>query len=108
LLEINNAVVSVLDLESLLKVIFDCVRAVFQQTIAATLSIYEPESDQLRVHLLHSPQPETFREGMPIPLEGTPSGLAFTSRRTVLIPAGPGRRAIPNGGISRVSWWEDR
>jgi formate hydrogenlyase transcriptional activator len=85
LLEINNAVVSLLDLESLLKVIFDRVRQVFRQTTAATLSIYDPESNQLRVHLLHSPQPETFREGMPIELEGTPSGLAFSSRQTVLI-----------------------
>ena len=85
LLEINNAVVSLLDLESLLKVIFDSVRQVFRQTAAATLSIYDPESGRLRVHLLHSSRPETFREGMPVELEGTPSGLAFTSRQTVLI-----------------------
>ena len=85
LLEINNAVISELELEALLKAIFDCVRQVFRQTIAATISIYEPESKQLRVHVLHSPLPETFREGMPIELEGTPSGLAFTSRQAVLI-----------------------
>ena len=85
LLEVNNAVVSQIDLEELLKTIFHCLRKVFQQTTAATLSIYDPESDQLRVHLLHSPQPETFREGMPIPLEGTPSGLAFTTGQAVLI-----------------------
>ncbi|HEV3469666.1 MAG TPA: sigma 54-interacting transcriptional regulator [Pyrinomonadaceae bacterium] len=85
LLEISNAVVSELELEGLLRAIFDCLRQVFRQTTAATISIYDPESDQLRVHVLHSPQPETFREGMPIQLEGTPSGLAFTSRRAVLI-----------------------
>lgn len=85
LLEINNAVVSPVDLEELLKTIFDCLRKVFRQTRAATLAIYDPESNQLKVHLLHSPQPDTFREGMPIPLEGTPSGLAFTKGQVLLI-----------------------
>jgi len=85
LLEFNNAVISQLDLESLLKTIFECVKQVFHQTIAATLSLYDAESDQLRVHLLHSSDPELFREGMPIDLERTPSGLAFTSRQTVLL-----------------------
>jgi transcriptional regulator with GAF, ATPase, and Fis domain len=85
LLEINNAVVNHLDLEELLKVIFDCIKEVFKQTTAATLSVYDPESNTLRVHRLHSPQPETFREGMPIELEDTPSGLAFNSRQIVLI-----------------------
>lgn len=105
LLDINNAVVSELDLEALLKAIFDCLRQVFRQTMAATLSIYDEESDQLRVHVLHSPQPETFREGMPIQLEGTPSGLAFSSRQTVLIrrvtledfPAPLIKRALEDG-----------
>lgn len=85
LLEINNAVVSLLDLESLLKVIFDRVRQVFQQTTTATLSVYDPDTNQLRVHMLHSPEPELFREGMPVELDGTPSGLAFTSGQAVLI-----------------------
>ena len=85
LLEINNAVVNHIDLEELLKVIFNCIKEVFKQTTAATLSVYEPESNRLRVHRLHSPQPETFREGMPIELEDTPSGLAFNSRQIVLI-----------------------
>lgn len=85
LLDINNAVVNHLDLEELLKVIFNCVKGVFKQTTAATLSVYEPESNRLRVHRLHSPQPETFREGMPIELKDTPSGLAFNSGQIVLI-----------------------
>jgi formate hydrogenlyase transcriptional activator len=85
LLEINNAVVNQLDLEELLAVIFSRIKEVFKQTTAATLSIFDSESNQLRVHLLHSPQPETFLEGMPIELEGTPSGLAVNSRQIVLI-----------------------
>ena len=85
LLEFNNAVVSQLDLEDLLKSIFDCVRQVFQQTSAATLAIYDSEQNELRIHLLHSDDPDLFREGMPIAFEGTPSGVAFTSRQAVLI-----------------------
>ena len=79
LLEFNNAVVSQLDLEDLLKSIFDCVRQVFQQTSAATLAIYDSEQNELRIHLLHSDDPDLFREGMPIAFEGTPSGVAFFS-----------------------------
>ena len=81
----NQAVVSQLDLDSLLKLIFTGVREIFEQTIAATLSIHDAEKDELNVHLLHSEDPELFREGMPLSFEGTPSGMAFTSRQAVLI-----------------------
>ncbi len=85
LLDFNQAVVSHLDLDGLLKLIFTSVQEMFQQTIAATLSILDAETDELRIHLLHSSDPDLFREGMPLPLEGSPSGLAFTTRQTVLI-----------------------
>src|SRR6185503_5849373 len=65
--------------------IFERVKQVFTQTTAATLSIHDSKTNELRVHLLHSDDPELFREGMPISLEGTSSGLAFTSGQTVLI-----------------------
>jgi len=83
--EFNNAVVSQLDVDSLLKLIFKAVTEIFQQTIAATLSIHDAEKDELRVHLLHSDDPDLFHEGMLIPFAGAPSGMAFTSRQTVLI-----------------------
>jgi formate hydrogenlyase transcriptional activator len=111
MLEFNNAVVSQLDLEALLKSIFDCVRVAFQQTTAATISIYDPEIDQLRVHLLHSDDPDLFKKGMPLPIEGTPSALAFTSHQVVLIrrlvleefPADLIKRAIDDGIKSACS-----
>ena len=81
----NHIVVSQIDLDSLLRLIFKAVKEVFQQTIAATLSIYDGEKDELRIHLLHSDDPDLFREGMPLSFTGTPSGMAFTSRKTVLI-----------------------
>jgi formate hydrogenlyase transcriptional activator len=85
LLKFNNAFLSGLDLEELLRSIFERVKQVFTQTIAATLSIHDEKTNELRVHLLHTDDPELFREGMPIRLEGTSSGLAFTSGQTVLI-----------------------
>ena len=85
LLDFNRAVVSQLDLDSLLKLIFTSVQEMFKQTIAATLSIHDGEKDELRIHLLHSDDPDLFHKGMPLPLETSPSGLAFTTRQTVLI-----------------------
>jgi len=68
LLELNNALISQLDLEELLRSIFDLVKQVFDQTIAATLSIHDPKTNELRIHLLHSDDPDLFREGMgPLP-----------------------------------------
>src|ERR1051326_2341865 len=109
--EFNNALVSQLDLEGLLKSIFDCVREAFQQITAATISIYDPGIDQLPVHLLHSDDPDLFKQGMPLPIEGTPSALAFTSRQVVLIhrliledfPADLIKRAIDDGIKSACS-----
>src|ERR1043166_1413102 len=111
MLEFNNAIVSQLDLESLLKSIFDCIQEVFRQTTAATLAIYDPEINQLRVHLLHSDDPDLFKKGMPLPIEGTPSSLAFTSRQAVLIhrlvhedfPADLIQRALDDGIKSACS-----
>src|SRR5215470_10618279 len=111
ILEFNNAVLSQLDLEGLLKSIFDCIREAFQQTTAATISIYDPEIDQLRVHLLHSDDPDLFKQGMPLHIEGTPSALAFTSRQVVLIrrlvldefPADLIKRALADGIKSACS-----
>ena len=84
-LNFNNAFLSELDLEELLRSVFERVKQVFTQTIAATLSIHDPKTNELRVHLLHSDDRELFSKGMPISLEGTSSGLAFTSGQTVLI-----------------------
>ena len=85
LLEFSNGLTSQLDLEELLRSIFERIKHVFRQTIAATLSIHDPKTNELRIHLLHSDDPDLFREGMPLSFEGTPSGLAFTSRQTLLI-----------------------
>lgn len=85
LLEINNAVVSHLNLRDLLKAISACLRQVIPHDLAA-ISLYDPESRQLLSHALDFPKnQEFFGIGLPIPIEGTPTGRAFTSRQTVLV-----------------------
>src|SRR5262245_58652504 len=85
LLNFNNAIGSQLELDELLKSIFEAVKHVFTQTVISTLAIHNSETNELRVHLLESEDPELFHKGMALSLEGTPSGLAFKSRQTVLI-----------------------
>ncbi len=55
-------------------------------TVATRLVLYDPESRQLRAHALDFPKgKDIFEEGVVFPMEGTPSGLAFTSRQTVIV-----------------------
>src|SRR5262249_26902042 len=52
----------------------------------AGLVLYDPESGELRTHAIDLPEgKDFFEEGTLFPLEGTPSGLAFTTRQTVLV-----------------------
>ncbi len=85
LLEINNAVGSHLDLRRLLRVISPCLRKVIHHDVAG-LALYDAESGQLRAHALDLPKEKDFvEEGVIFPMEGTPSGLAFTTRQTVIV-----------------------
>ena len=85
LLEINNAVGSHLDLRELLRAISPCLRKVIYHDVAG-LVLYDPESRQLRAHALDFPKDkDIFEEGVVFPMEGTPSGVAFTSRQTVIV-----------------------
>ena len=84
LLEINNAVVKSLDLESLLRAISDSLRKVIPHDSAA-ITLYDPETSQLRLHSFDLQYASDLEEGALFPLEGTPEGLAFTSRQPVVI-----------------------
>jgi formate hydrogenlyase transcriptional activator len=84
LLEINNAIVSHLDLAPLLKSISECLRRELPHDFAG-LAIYDAEIKQLRVHGLDFLAGERFFSvGQIVPIEGTPAGLAFTSGKPVL------------------------
>jgi formate hydrogenlyase transcriptional activator len=84
LLEINNAVVTRLGLQSLLHAISESLRKVIPHDSAA-ISLYDPETSQLRLHSFDLGYASDLEEGALFPLEGTPEGLAFKSRRPVVI-----------------------
>ncbi len=84
LLEINNAVVSNLSLPDLIDSISGCLQQVLEHDFAV-LYLYEPEIDKLRAHALRSGrQAKIFEKGFLLPLEGSPSGQAFKSRKTLI------------------------
>ncbi len=85
LLEINNAVVSHLDLSELVKTVSASLRDIMPHD-AAGIALYEPELNQLREYKNVSYKDlETFREGDVIPLEGTPAGKVFVTSQPLLI-----------------------
>jgi len=84
LLEITNAVVSNLDLAQVLKSVSVCLKREIKHDFA-TLALYNPERQELRLHALDFPsQQNLVKEGQLIPLVGTPASLAFSSRKAVL------------------------
>ena len=86
LLEVNNAIVSTLDLRELFVSTSACLRRVLGHEYAS-LTLYDAENHDLHVHALDNVRGKGFmREGLRIPLDsGTPSALAFTTRQPVVI-----------------------
>ena len=79
LLGVNNAIVSHLDLRELMQVISSYLRAALQHDLIG-LALYDPEINQLRAYTYNLADNQPFiEEGLPIPLEGSVTGLAFTS-----------------------------
>jgi len=84
LLEINNAIVSHLDLVQTLKAISACLRREMRHDIA-TLALYNEERQELRMHALDFAGLDwSLEQGTLIPLVGTPAALAFSTRKPVL------------------------
>jgi formate hydrogenlyase transcriptional activator len=83
LLEVNNAVVTHLDLHELFAAVSAALRAVFHHQYIS-LSLYDPRSEQLRVHVLEFAEGKGLvREGIAVSVEDAPSGLALRERRPV-------------------------
>ena len=84
LLEINNTLVSNLDLRGLVASVSSCLRRVLPHD-AAGLALYDSEINKLRVTALEFPTNEdVFVEDEIVELEGTAGGLAFTTRKPVM------------------------
>src|ERR671919_676492 len=85
LLEVNNTVVSALDLHELLNAVSASLRRLVPHEYAS-LSLYEPETQRLQIHALDFPVSKgLLQEGLSVPVEGSPTGRALTSRQPVFI-----------------------
>jgi formate hydrogenlyase transcriptional activator len=85
LLEVNNAVVSKLDLHDLLSAISASLRRVIHHEYTS-LALYEPAMNQMRMLALDFPQGKgLIREEMLVPLEGSISGKAFRNRQSLVL-----------------------
>src|SRR5215471_12165995 len=85
LLDINNAVVSHLALNELIHSISESLKRVVPHDISG-ISLYDSEAGVLRAHVLEYPDDlPIFARGTPIPMEGSPAGLAFTTGQPVFI-----------------------
>jgi len=84
LLEVNNALVSTLDLRELFEAIAACLRRVMHHEYTS-LALYDPETKRLRVTALDFPQGRgVIREEMSVAVETSPSGCAFSNRKPLL------------------------
>jgi formate hydrogenlyase transcriptional activator len=85
LLEVNNALVSTLDLRQLLSSISAGLRRVMNHDYAS-LALYEPDAHQLRIQALDFPRGKgLLQEEMVFPVDGTPSGEVVTTRKPMII-----------------------
>jgi formate hydrogenlyase transcriptional activator len=85
LLEVNNAVVSVLDLHELLNAVSASLRRLVPHEYAS-LSLYDAETQTLQIHALDFPVSKgLLQEGLTIPVEGSPTGRAIKTRQPVFI-----------------------
>ena len=87
LLDVNNAIVSELDLRSLIAAVSSALKAAIQHDFAG-LVLYDPEINMLRHRAFSSDYPgklDFIRDGIPVPLEGTPLGRVFTEGRPLVI-----------------------
>jgi formate hydrogenlyase transcriptional activator len=85
LLEVNNAVVSALNLHELLSAVSASLRRLMKHEYAS-LSLYDPKTERLLIHALDFPVSKgLLQEGLSVPVEGSPTGRALTSRQPVFI-----------------------
>jgi len=85
LLEVNNAMVSKLDLHALLNAISASLRRVIHHEYTS-LALFEPATNKMRMLALDFPQGKgLIREEMRVPLEGSITGKAFRSRQPIVL-----------------------
>jgi formate hydrogenlyase transcriptional activator len=84
LLEVNNAVVSNLDLDEVFMAVSACLRKVIKHD-GSSLVLYEPETSQYRVHVLDfTKNTSVIEEGQANPQCKGPASIAITSRKPAI------------------------
>ena len=84
LLEINNMLVSNLNLRELLSSISVCLRRAIPHDVAS-LALYDAKTNSLRVTALEFPENEgLFIKDEMLPIENSPAGQAFTTQKPVI------------------------
>jgi len=109
LLEVNNAVVSKLDLHALLNAISASLRRVIHHEYTS-LALFEPAMNQMRMLALDFPQSKgLIREEMLVPLDGSMSGKAFRNRQPLVLDraamegfSSPTSRLLRDEGVRSV------
>ncbi|HEU4340984.1 MAG TPA: sigma 54-interacting transcriptional regulator [Candidatus Binatia bacterium] len=87
LLEVNNAVVSHLDLDDLFTAVSACLRRVIQHDDSG-LILYDQATRRYRVHLLHFAKNESLIEEGGVESDGcmkSPSAIAITTRKPAIL-----------------------
>jgi formate hydrogenlyase transcriptional activator len=85
MLEINNAVVSKLDLRELVRVVSSCLRQAMQLDISS-VCLYNPEANEFRAYLFDQPDIlPPVEEGTRIPVEGTIGGVSLMAGRPIFV-----------------------
>jgi len=85
LLEVNNTIVSVLDLHELLNAVSASLRRLVPHEYAS-LSLYDAETQTLQIHALDFPISKgLLQEGLSVPVASSPTGRALTTRQPVFI-----------------------
>jgi formate hydrogenlyase transcriptional activator len=88
LLDVNNTIVSALDLRELLNAVSASLRRLVPHEYAS-LSLYDAETQRLQIHALDFPASKgLIQEGLWIPVEGTPHGRALTSHEPLFVTLG--------------------
>lgn len=103
LLDVNNAVVSNLNLNALFEAVPKSVRHAMQCD-AACIALPEPNTDELRFHGLDIRDGRGFfRELMPVPLSGSYTGMTFTSGKPFFYDTVPDN---PSPAARQAYEWE--
>ena len=88
LLEVNNTIVSVLDLRQLLNAVSASLRHLVPHEYAS-LSLYDRETHRLQIHALDFPVSKgMLQEGLSVAVDNSPTGRALTTRQPVFINSG--------------------